>query len=178
MGIHLQLRGGTAAAWTAANPTLMQREMGVETDTLKVKIGNGTSNWASLPYFTQGAAGLSAYQVAVANGFSGSVSAWLATLVGPTGPTGATGPAGPTGPTGPTGATGAQGIQGVAGPVGPTGATGIIWRGTWSSTYDYINNDAVYYNNSSWFASGNPPVGDVPSTSSLYWYPLALQGAT
>lgn len=78
----------------------------------------------------------------------------------------------------PRGNTGAQGPQGNTGPVGPTGATGINWQGTWSSSVDYVNNDAVFYNNSSWFASGNPPVGDVPSQSSSYWYPLALQGAT
>jgi len=145
MAVHIQLRGGTAAQWTSANPVLMQREMGVETDTLKVKMGDGSANWASLPYFTQGTAGLSAYQVALANGFSGTQAAWLASLVGatgatgavgatgPTGATGATGPAGATGPQGLTGATGAtgatgpqgpQGIQGLTGPAGATGATG------------------------------------------------------
>lgn len=44
-----------------------------------------------------GPEGLSAYDVAVANGFVGTEEAWLASLVGPTGPTGATGPAGPQG---------------------------------------------------------------------------------
>lgn len=81
-------------------------------------------------------------------------------------------------PRGDTGAQGPQGIQGETGPIGPTGATGINWQGTWSNTTDYVNNDAVYYNNSSWFASGNPPVGEVPSLSSTFWFPLALQGAT
>ena len=57
MAIKIQLRRGTATEWTTANPTLMQGEMGVETDTLKVKIGNGTTAWTSLPYFTQGAKG-------------------------------------------------------------------------------------------------------------------------
>ena len=81
-------------------------------------------------------------------------------------------------PRGDTGAQGPQGIQGETGPIGPTGATGIEWQGTWSSTTDYVNNDAVFYNGASWFAAGDPPVGDVPSESSLYWFPLALQGAT
>lgn len=57
MALKIQLRRGTAAEWTSANPTLMQGEMGVETDTLKVKLGNGTTAWTSLPYFTQGAKG-------------------------------------------------------------------------------------------------------------------------
>lgn len=81
-------------------------------------------------------------------------------------------------PRGDTGAQGPQGIQGETGPIGPTGATGIEWQGTWSNTTDYVNNDAVFYNGASWFAAGDPPVGDVPSESSLYWFPLALQGAT
>lgn len=81
-------------------------------------------------------------------------------------------------PRGDTGAQGPQGIQGETGPIGPTGATGIEWQGTWSNSVDYVNNDAVFYNGASWFASGNPPLGEVPSESSTYWYPLALQGAT
>jgi hypothetical protein len=40
----------------------MQGEMGVETDTLKVKIGNGSTVWASLPYFTQGVQGIQGVQ--------------------------------------------------------------------------------------------------------------------
>lgn len=78
----------------------------------------------------------------------------------------------------PQGLQGIQGIQGETGPVGPTGATGIEWQGTWSSTTDYVNNDAVYYDGASWFASGDPTVGEVPSLSATHWFPLALQGAT
>ena len=48
--ITLQLRGDTAAAWTSANPVLAAREMALETDTGKFKIGNGTTAWNSLPY--------------------------------------------------------------------------------------------------------------------------------
>lgn len=46
----IQLRRGTAAAWTTANPTLASGEAGVETDTLKLKIGNGVSAWNALAY--------------------------------------------------------------------------------------------------------------------------------
>lgn len=78
----------------------------------------------------------------------------------------------------PQGPQGIQGIQGEVGPIGPTGATGIEWQGEWSASVDYVNNDAVFYNGASWFASGNPPLGEIPSEISTYWYPLALQGAT
>lgn len=81
MALKIQLRRGTAAEWTSANPVLMQGEMGVETDTLKVKLGNGTTAWTSLPYFTQGAKGDK----------------------GDTGATGATGPQGSKGDIGDTG---------------------------------------------------------------------------
>jgi len=46
----IQIRGGTAAAWTSANPILGAREPGVETDTLYMKFGDGVTVWASLPY--------------------------------------------------------------------------------------------------------------------------------
>ena len=36
---RFKLRNGTAAEWTAANPTLLQGEIGVETDTRRYKIG-------------------------------------------------------------------------------------------------------------------------------------------
>ena len=45
-----QHQRGTAAAWTSANPILLAGEIGVETDTLMFKIGNGTTRWNSLHY--------------------------------------------------------------------------------------------------------------------------------
>ena len=46
----IKLRRGTAAEWTATNPTLALGEYGYETDTRKSKIGDGTTKWNSLPY--------------------------------------------------------------------------------------------------------------------------------
>lgn len=62
-----------------------------------------------------GPAGLSAYEVALANGFVGTEEEWLASLVGPQGPQGLQGPQGPQGP---QGETGPQGPQGETGPDG------------------------------------------------------------
>ena len=59
MATRMQQRRGTAAQWTAANPTLAAGEIGFETDTNKFKIGNGSSNWAALQYFAN-TAGLEA----------------------------------------------------------------------------------------------------------------------
>lgn len=46
----IQLRRGTASQWTSANPILAAGEIGVETDTLSYKIGNGLTTWNSLSY--------------------------------------------------------------------------------------------------------------------------------
>ena len=43
-------RYDTAANWTAANPTLLAGEIGVESDTGKIKIGTGSTAWNSLAY--------------------------------------------------------------------------------------------------------------------------------
>jgi len=48
---RFQVRADTAANWTAANPTLLLNEIGIENDTKKLKLGDGTTAWASLAYF-------------------------------------------------------------------------------------------------------------------------------
>ena len=67
MAIRIQLRRDTVANWTTNNPILLPGEIGVETDTLKFKIGNG-SRWNATTSY--------AFKAGEANG--------LATL-GPTG---------------------------------------------------------------------------------------------
>lgn len=74
MAIQIQLRNGTASAWTTANPILMVGEFGLESDTSQFKIGNGVLTWTALPY---------------------------GGIAGPVGPAGAPGPIGPPGPQGP-----------------------------------------------------------------------------
>lgn len=46
----IQFRRGTAAQWTTANPVLAEGEMGFETDTFKLKIGDGAAAWSALTY--------------------------------------------------------------------------------------------------------------------------------
>jgi len=45
MAVQIQMRRGTAAEWTAADPTLANGEWGLETDTGKFKIGTGSAAW-------------------------------------------------------------------------------------------------------------------------------------
>lgn len=92
---------------------------------------------------TPGPDGLSAYEVAQENGFTGTQAQWLASLVGQKGDPGATGATGPQGPAGTNGTNGTNGANGasayeiavangfsgtqtewLASLVGPQGATG------------------------------------------------------
>jgi hypothetical protein len=104
MASKIQIRRGTAAQWTAANPILIIGELGFETDTNLIKAGDGTTAWASLSYYT-----------------------------GIPGPTGVTGPPGATGPTGPAGAastvagpTGPAGTTAAASLTGTTLASNVV----------------------------------------------------
>ena len=95
MAIKLQLRRGTASQWSSTNPLLSEGELGLELDTGKFKVGNGTQNWNALVY---------------ASGIAGPTGP-----AGAAGANGATGPAGVNGIAGPTGERGPTGIQGPAG---------------------------------------------------------------
>ena len=88
--------------------------------------------------------GQSAYALAVQLGYTGSESAWIASLkgakgdkgdTGAQGPKGAIGATGPQGPQGPTGATGARGPTGATGPQGPAGASAVYTSGTYYVRY-------------------------------------------
>jgi len=151
---QLSLRGDTAARWATFNPVLAARELVLETDTSKFKVGNGSSTYSALPYGgiigptgPQGTSitikgeratvgDLPATGNAVNDAYivtaDGDLYVWTGSLpwqnvgqiVGPIGPTGPTGITGPTGPTGSIGITGSTGPTGPAGDVGNFGPTG------------------------------------------------------
>jgi hypothetical protein len=50
MAVRIQLRRDTAANWVSANPVLRAGEIGIETDTLKFKIGTGAT-WTATPNY-------------------------------------------------------------------------------------------------------------------------------
>ncbi|MBZ6258119.1 collagen-like protein [Streptomyces olivaceus] len=70
--------------------------------------------------------GDSAYEVAQKEGFAGTVTEWLASLVGPQGVQGETGEQGPQGDPGADGTDGAQGPKGDQGEPGTDGAPGVV----------------------------------------------------
>jgi hypothetical protein len=87
---QFQLRRGTAAQWTSANPTLAAGEQGWESDTGKLKIGTGSTAWNSLSYAITGAAG-TVTSITAGTGLSGgtitssgtiAIDSTVATLTG------------------------------------------------------------------------------------------------
>ena len=50
MAVKIQFRRGTSSQWSSANPTLDAGEVGVETDSGRFKVGDGTTAWNSLAY--------------------------------------------------------------------------------------------------------------------------------
>lgn len=116
---RIQVRRGTEAGWTSANPVLSVGEPGLETDTGKFKWGDGTTAWADLDY-AAGSASVVVSETAPEEVELGSI--WFnssegrsyiyydgffveltPSIQGPAGADGATGPTGPQGPEGPAG---------------------------------------------------------------------------
>jgi hypothetical protein len=52
MAVQIKVRNGTKSQWASANPVLAEGEMGLETDTRLFKIGNGSSTWNQLNYWS------------------------------------------------------------------------------------------------------------------------------
>jgi hypothetical protein len=112
------------------------------------------------PAGTNGQDGLSAYEIWLAEGNTGTESDFLTGITGPQGPQGnqgsagsqgIQGPAGATGPQGPiglTGTTGPQGIPGPTGATGPQGPVGLLSSGTTAGNTPYWNGTAWVVNSS------------------------------
>jgi hypothetical protein len=77
MTTRIKLRRDTAANWLDSNPILAAGEPGLETDTGKVKYGDGTSTWTVLNYSSGGAASLTDEGNVVVT--AGSTEHWIAT---------------------------------------------------------------------------------------------------
>lgn len=50
----MQQRNDTAANWSSINPVLAAAEIGYDTTNKKFKIGDGSTTWNNLPYFSGG----------------------------------------------------------------------------------------------------------------------------
>ena len=124
----IQLRTSAAATWTSVNPTLALGEVGFESDTNKLKIGNGTTAWNTLDYAAGAGGAVVSATAPTADLFEGMMwfnsteaktyiyysSAWVELSPAIAGPAGPTGPTGPQGPAGTNGTNGTNGIDGEA----------------------------------------------------------------
>ena len=54
MGVKILLRNDVSTIWTSVNPILGQGEIGIESDTRKLKIGDGILTWNLLNYYQFG----------------------------------------------------------------------------------------------------------------------------
>ena len=54
MGVRIQLRNDLAINWSTKNPILAQGEIGIESDSRKLKIGDGINTWNHLIYYQFG----------------------------------------------------------------------------------------------------------------------------
>lgn len=97
--IRMQQKRMSASDWRTSSLILLDGELGIESDTGFVKVGNGISRFSELQYLT-----------------------------GPRGERGERGPQGIPGLQGPRGETGPQGLQGLQGQKGETGERGPAGR--------------------------------------------------
>lgn len=146
--IRVQHKRMSASDWANSPLVLLDGELGVESDTGKVKVGNGHDLYSDLLYLTgpKGDRGERGEQGPKgADGvlrFEDLTSQQRETLKGAQGPVG---PAGPIGPQGPTGPAGTQGIKGETGSPGQNiinqngGQPLKYWAGT-KAQYDAIAN--------------------------------------
>lgn len=81
----IQFKRGTAEAFWAKNPVLLAGQPAFETDTKKLKIGDGITRYNALPYIGDGKDGKSAYDLWIDAGNTGSIDDFLNYCVGPAG---------------------------------------------------------------------------------------------
>lgn len=142
-------------AYTAARVLVAGEGIVLDRDTERVLAVLADLEFFDARYSTEpgeqgppGEQGLSAYEIAVADGFVGDESAWLASLIGPQGEQGATGPEGPqgeAGPEGPEGPAGPQGDPGADGSDGADGADGRTWHSGAGAPSDGTGVDGDFY---------------------------------
>ncbi|MCW6678145.1 hypothetical protein NH286_03125 [Anaerococcus sp. NML200574] len=148
---RFQFMRATKKEWEAWDGILLDGEIAIESDTQKMKFGNGLNKYKDLDYMTIGEIIIKDLSKEDIERLRGPVGPkgdrgdkgvqGIQGKTGPKGPqgikgdkgeTGNVGPQGPIGKTGNTGPEGKQGIQGKAGPTGPKGPQGE--RGLTGST--------------------------------------------
>ena len=169
MADRIRLRRDTAANWTTANPVLLLAEAGYETDTGKLKLGNGTSTWTQLTYLAKSVNWLGAYSAVTAYSILDAVSYNGQSYICKAATTGNL-------PTN-TANWDLMAQKGDAGAAGSNGSDGssIVWRGAYSGSTTYTKLDAVSYNGQSYLYKSYIDSGALP-TNTIYWDLMAQKG--
>ena len=130
--VRVQHKRMSASDWASSTLILLDGELGIESDTGKVKVGNGRDRFSALQYLTgpkgdrgergetgpRGADGVMRFEELT--------SQQRESLRGPQGNAGPRGPEGPRGPQGLPGPQGPQGLRGERGERGERGADGVV----------------------------------------------------
>lgn len=155
--VFVSSTGGSIAGIAGATDTYRINYTDDTTSTYTIKNGNNGEQGPKGDKGDTGEVGndgLSAYEIAVKNGYIGTEPEWLSSLKGDTGETGATGPQGIQGEKGDAGEQGPQGIQGEQGPQGEKGdpATAKIIETTllstgWNEKQYTLTSDLIKENN-------------------------------
>nr|DAI83806.1 MAG TPA: hyaluronidase [Caudoviricetes sp.]DAQ45948.1 MAG TPA: hyaluronidase [Caudoviricetes sp.] len=118
--VRVQHKRMSASDWASSSLVLLDGELGVESDTGKVKVGNGHDRFSALQYLTGPKGDRGEIGPRGADGvmrFEELTSQQRESLRGPQGNTG---------PAGPEGQRGPQGLPGPIGPQGPRGADAVV----------------------------------------------------
>lgn len=171
MAFRIQIRRDTSVRWAVNNPVLLSAELGYETDTDLLKIGDGTTLWNDLDYWngnlTIEVNGTQVIQGAGTLNFTGGVSATAtggSVTLDFSGIGGLTGPTGPSASIGVFDATtfvaGATGIQFTGGGVSVS-SSGNVAVVSVSALQNSLYNETVRYLIDSTTAqySGSPIIG-------------------
>lgn len=171
MADRIRLRRDTAANWMAANPVLLLAEAGWETDTGKLKIGDGSTAWNSLTYAAKSFIWKGDYNASTAYKQNDVVyyqgQSYICILDCTN--------------TLPTvalnwnlmAAKGADGANGVDGSDGHS----VLWKGQHSTDVSYNFQDLVTSSGTTYIALQYVPVGTLV-TNTTYWSVFAAKGST
>ena len=170
MAFRIQIRRDTSVKWAVNNPVLLSAELGYETDTTLLKIGDGSTLWNDLGYWNGNLAievnGTQVVQGAGTLNFTGGVSA---SATGGSVTLDFSGVGGITGPTGPstsigvfdasTFVAGATGIQFTGGGVSVS-SSGNVAVVSVSALQNSLYNETVRYliDNTTAQYSGSPTI--------------------
>ena len=169
MADRIRLRRDTAANWTTANPVLQLAEAGWETDSGKLKLGDGTKTWSALSYAARSFiwkgtyVGATAYKTMDCVSYLGASYICIADSTGNVPAVGTY-----------WDLLSAKGDNGTNGTNGTDGTT-FSWRGPYSNTTAYLVGQAVSYNGTAYMCISNTTAGQNP-TNAVKWDTLAEKG--